>query len=294
LRREAAALSAIVLSLFSLSFAQNAVAWGPTGHRLVGDIAAARLTRHARKEIARLLKDDLDAEGKPSGRRTLASVSTWADDYRRTPAGSSTAPWHYDNWPICESAREQAACPDGACASRALEREIAMLADRSASPRERNEALKWVVHLVGDIHQPLHEADNRDRGGNSVKVTFFGLTQDQWGPLNLHGVWDQYLVERVVEKTAGGTPAIVRQEGKRTKHPDWESGSPADWIAESHQLGVSVTYPRLPAPQPCNQPTTETLVLDEQYYAATAPIVDMQLRKAGVRLAKVLNEALAR
>ena len=292
--REAAALSAIVLTLFSLCFAENAAAWGQVGHELVGDIAQARLTRHARREVARLLNGDLDAEGNPSGRKTLASISTWADEYRRTPAGSSTAPWHYDNWPICASAREPSACPDGQCASRALEREIAILADRNASPRARNEALKWIVHLAGDIHQPLHEADNLDKGGNTVRVTFFGITQDEWGPLNLHGVWDKYLVERLVAQTAGGARAFVRQERRSRKHPDWESGSVTDWMTESHQIGVNVSYPKLPTPQPCNQPTTETLVLNEQYYADTAPIVAMQLRKAGVRLAKVLNAALAR
>jgi hypothetical protein len=288
--------SALIFTLLtSISFSSLAFAWGPTGHRLVADIAAARLTPPARQEVARLLKDDLDAEGKPSGFKTLAAVSIWADDYRRTPAGTSTAPWHYDNRPICETPQQPPSCPpDGACASQALERQIAILANKAAPLRQRNEALKFVVHLVGDVHQPLHEADNHDRGGNQVKVRFFDIEQDEWGPLNLHSVWDTYLVERLISQTPGGARAIVRQEGPRAKHPDWESGSLADWIEESHRLGASVTYAKLPTPQPCNQPTTHVLELGQDYYAATAPTVDLQLRKAGVRLAKILNEALTR
>jgi len=293
LRKESAAITAIFFTVLACAFSGKAVAWGPTGHQLIGDIAEARLTRHARKEVSRLLRDDLDAEGKPSGRKTLGAIATWADDYRRTPAGASTAPWHYNNWPICGS-QEMPPCVDGACASRALERQITVLGDQNASARERNEALKWVVHLMGDIHQPLHEADNSDRGGNLVKVTFFGITQDEWGPLNLHGVWDTYLVERWVAQTPGGVKAIVRREGKAVMHSEWESGSIADWVAESHRLGVSQTYAQLPMLQPCNQPTPEILQLGEHYYAGAAPVVDLQLRKAGVRLAKILNETLAR
>jgi hypothetical protein len=253
------------------------------------------LTRQARSEVALLLKNDLDAEGKPSHAKTLAAVSIWADDYRRTPAGSSTAPWHYDNRPICETPQEPPSCPpDGACASHALERQITILADKTAPLRQRNEALKFVVHLIGDVHQPLHEADNHDRGGNQVKVRFFDIAQDEWGPLNLHAVWDTYLVERLIAKTPGGAWAIVRREGLSTESPDWVSGSLADWIEQSHRLGVNVTYAKLPTPQPCNQPTANVLELGEEYYAATAPTVDLQLSKAGARLAKILNEALTR
>jgi hypothetical protein len=291
-----APLGAVVLAAVgSICFSTAAVAWGPAGHQLVADIAAERLTRHARKEVARLLKSDLNAAGQPSGARSLAAVSVWADEYRRTPAGTSTAPWHYDNRPICDSQPSTPSCPsDGACASHQLERQIAILADHSAAPRARNEALKFVVHLMGDVHQPLHEADNHDRGGNLVKVRFFDISQDEWGPLNLHGVWDTYLVDRLLAQTPGGARAIVRQEGQSTKHPDWESGSLADWIEESHRLGVSVTYAKLSTTQPCNQPTSNVLELGQDYFAATAPTVDVQLRKAGVRLAKVLNEALDR
>ena len=292
MRKESAAVTVVVFAVLAFSFAEEASAWGVVGHQLVGDIAQARLTHHARKEVARLLREDLDAEGKPSGRKTLGGIATWADDYRRTPAGASTGPWHYDNWLICASS--PAPCVDGACASQALERQITVLKDQTASARERNEALKWVVHLVGDIHQPLHAVDNADRGGNLVKVTFFGITQDEWGPLNLHGVWDTYIVERMVAQTPGGQRAIVLRDRKGVKHPDWETGSVGDWIEASHWLGVGETYARLPMLQPCNQPTTEVLQLGESYYAGAAPVVDLQLRKAGVRLAKILNEALAR
>jgi hypothetical protein len=273
----------IFFAVLALCFVSPARAWGPAGHQLIADIASARLAHHAKQEVARLLQDDLDANGQLSGRKTLASISTWADDYRRVPAGQSTGPWHYDNREVCESAESHVErCPDGACASRALEREIHILADQSAAPRQRNEALKWVVHLVGDIHQPLHETENNDRGGNLVHVKFFGITEDVYGPLNLHGVWDTQIVDKLLAQTRGA----------KSVQSEWESGSIASWIAESHELGVRVTYGKLPKPLQCGQPPTEALELGEDYYAAAAPVVDMQLRKAGVRLAKILNDAL--
>src|SRR6266576_1038771 len=133
------------------SCAPGAWAWGGQGHRTIGAIAD------------RLLSCDVDKFGRLSGRSTLEAVSDWPDEITGTPAARPR--WHYDDVPVCGSVPKARYCPDGQCNSEQLKRLIIVLADTRAASRDRNEALKWVVHLVGDLHQPLHAADNGDRGG---------------------------------------------------------------------------------------------------------------------------------
>src|SRR5690606_18021833 len=149
--------------------------WGGMGHRVIARVAASRLSPATRREVRRLL-----------GNESLAKVSTWADEVRRDrPA---TAPWHYVNIPIYDSVyRPERVCRDG-CVISALEQQLALLADRSLPRTERAEALKWVVHLVGDMHQPMHVGDRGDRGGNDTRITWDTL------PGNLHGLWDTGLL----------------------------------------------------------------------------------------------------
>jgi hypothetical protein len=188
LRRQTArsrvlALAAACLSLVS----QAALAWGADGHRLVATVAEGMLTPTARSEINRLLALEPGA--------TLASISTWADEVRN-PA---TAAWHYVNFPregSCTYNAEQL-CPGGACVVSAIERQAAVLG--SAEPDvDRLRALKYVVHFVGDIHQPLHAGYADDRGGNSYQLQAFGRGS------NLHSVWDSGLIRN----WPGGLPAL--------------------------------------------------------------------------------------
>ena len=138
------------------------VRWGRTGHRLIARVATARLSGEARRQVRDLL-----------GRESLAAVSTWADSIRNDRP--ETSPWHYVNIPVIDSVyRPERYCPGGDCVVAALERQIGVLANRGASKAERAEALKWVVHLVEDIHMPLHAGDRGDRGGNDVQLTFLG------------------------------------------------------------------------------------------------------------------------
>lgn len=269
-----------------------ALAWGAAGHRMVGAVADLHLSASAAREVAFLLARDRLADRSPSGRRTLAEVAYWADEIKDYPWGKSRGSWHYDNIPVCGEADPGRYCRKGSCASAQLARQIAILGDRGQRPRERNEALKWVVHLMGDIHQPLHAADHRDQGGNRVEVAFFGARDNApYGTIRLHTIWDIHIVERLVTDRRGEA-AIVSAPISPAQQAQWERGSIADWMRESHEIAKTVVYPMLPGGFACARKIEGVVAIDDAYYSRAAPIVEAQIRKAGIRLARVLNETL--
>jgi hypothetical protein len=260
LRRAAAALT---LTLF---VASNALGWGQEGHRVVAIIAERHLIAKALERVRQILG--------PEG--SLAAVSTWADEIR--PSRPETAPWHYVDIPLGASAIEPARdCPNGDCVTAAITRFVAVLRDSASSPDAKNEALKFVVHFVADLHQPLHCADNHDRGGNDVRVTFYGEKA------NLHSVWDTLLIERIdsdTESYAKRLDAALTDSSIGA----FEQGTVEDWALESHAVAQKVAYSALPR--------RENLDLGADYFQTVAPPVDLQLQEAGIRLAFVLNETL--
>ncbi len=285
LTRIAAALGALLLVC-----ACPAWAWGPQGHRTVGAIADRLLDPRARAAVADLLQGDLDRDGNPSHRTTLEAVSTWADEIRGTPASHPS--WHYDNRPVCGSASRAQYCPDGQCNTVQLERMIAVVAERSAAHRERNEALKWIVHLVGDIHQPLHAADNDDRGGNEVPVVLAGMRARR--RLDLHEVWDDQLVRLALRTRSTRRPpsdiAALAAAARRLARARGE-GTPESWARESNRLAREVAY-RYPQ-FACHRTASAAVVLDADYQRAAERVVREQLLLAGARLAALLNRILA-
>jgi len=152
------------------------MAWGSEGHQVIALIAQSQLTPKARGEVDRLLKLEPGA--------TLDSVSTWADEHRNP----STAPWHYVNFPretcVYEQARD---CPDGKCVVGAIERQSKILAF-ATTDEERLAALKFLVHFVGDVHQPLHAGYLDDKGGNTYQLQAF------MRGTNLHALWDTVII----------------------------------------------------------------------------------------------------
>ena len=296
------AILTFVVALAGPSCSADARAWGPEGHAMVGDIATRTLTPAARLAVARLLRDDVGADGQPSGRATLAQVANWADEIRGLPVWRASGPYHYDDMPLCgvSTLSERALwCPDEQCASSQVARRLAVLKDRNAPARERNEALKWIVHLIGDMHQPLHASDHADKGGNDVKVTFFGARMDDPvdgrtpRPLNLHSIWDTQIPHRVIEEKGGYRAFLAELPDDATRRA-WENGSIDEWLAESNAIARNFVYPALPTHFACVEPIADVLDIGEPYYRAAAPVVATQLRRAGVRLAKVLNDALGR
>jgi hypothetical protein len=285
--RQANALAAALL--LASSCPDIGWAWGPQGHRTVGAIADRLLTPRAQAQVAQLLAGDLDKFGNPSGRTTLEAVSVWADELNGTPAAHPA--WHYDDRPVCGTQPRERYCRDGQCNTAQLERLIGVLGDSHAPLRERNEALKWVVHLVGDIHQPLHAADNGDHGGNRVAVALAGVRTH--GRANLHRVWDTDLVQltlhtrnrqqppRDIDAFAGEARRLVGEVGQ---------GSVDSWATESNNLARNVAYHY--AGFACNTVPAGVLVLDTGYEQDAQIVVRERLLLAGGRLANLLNGAL--
>jgi hypothetical protein len=278
-----------LLALAAAAGAPDAGAWGPQGHRTVGAIADRLLTPQAHTVVEQLLAGDLDKFGNPSGRTTLEAVSVWADELNGTPAARPR--WHYDNIPVCGSVPRRRYCPDGQCNSAQLERLIGVLADPHASARARNEALKWVVHLVGDIHQPLHAADNDDRGGNDVQVVLAGVRTR--GRESLHRAWDSELVRlaldsRSRQRPPGDIDALALEA--RSLVGDAGQGAPGSWALESNKLARSLAY-RFPG-FACGRVPQGIVVLDAAYLQEAQGSVRERLLLAGARLANLLNSVL--
>jgi S1/P1 Nuclease len=254
--------AAFVISLLAAS---NALGWGQEGHQVVANIAELHLTAKAREVV----REMLDANG------SIAAVSTWADEIR--PSRPETAPWHYINIPLNASSIDPAGdCPNGDCVTAAINRFVNVLRDNSSTLGAKNEALKFVVHFVGDLHQPLHCEDNNDRGGNGLQVIFFGENT------NLHSVWDTLLIKRINNDTQSYTTKLDAAI-KESDRAAWEKGTVEDWALESHAVAQKVAYGALP---PGQSPD-----LGLKYLGIAAPAVDLQLQRAGIRLAHILNQA---
>jgi S1/P1 Nuclease len=271
------------------SCAPSAWAWGGQGHRTIGAIADRLLSSPARAAVAQLLGADLDKFGKLSGRSTLEAVSDWADKVTGTTAARPR--WHYDDVPICGSAPKAHYCPDGQCNTEQLKRLISVLADTRAASRDRNEALKWVVHLVGDIHQPLHAADNGDRGGNRVPVALEGVRTR--GRENLHRAWDNDLVWLALRAPARQQPpadidALALEA--RSLVDDAGQGAPDSWALESNNLARNVVYHYRGFG--CDTVPPDIVVLDPEYQQQAEAIVRERVLLAGARLAGILNRIL--
>jgi len=270
--------------------APAALAWGPQGHRTIGAIADRLLAPATHAAVLEILADDRDKFGNPSGRTTLEAVSDWADEIRATAADRPA--WHYDDIPICGSGDKARYCPDGQCNTAQLERLTVVLGNTRAAARERDEALKWIVHLLGDIHQPLHAADNADQGGNLVPVALEGVRTR--GRESLHRAWDSDLEQlalhsrrkqqppRDIEALAAEAHNLEREVGR---------GTPASWARESNNLARNVAY-HYPG-FACNRIPPGIVVLDAAYLQDAEFVVRERLLLAGARLATLLNQTLS-
>jgi hypothetical protein len=247
--------------------ASTASAWGPAGHEITARIAERYLEPRVKERIGVIL-----------GGNSLASVASWADEIRGSRR--NTAPWHYINSPISRPdvvlSRD---CKDGNCVVVKLAEFAAELRDPSTTERRRREALMFVVHFAGDLHQPLHCSDNGDQGGNKVEVTYFGKRS------NLHAVWDSGILGRL--GTPGDLLPKLVEEITSKKAAEWRRGTPETWAREAHDAARKVAYRRLPRSR-----AGTVIVLAAPYARFGEPLVRVQLEKAGVRMAMMLNEAL--
>jgi hypothetical protein len=294
-------------------------AWGCQGHQVVALIAEKHLTPHARAMVEKILKDGpieptLNRYCKDAPADAMADASTWADDFRS--GHPETGPWHYVDIPrgVSEFDLAKLCAESNGCVTQAIRDQLAILRSPAADPQRKGDALRYVIHFVGDIHQPLHATTNNDQGGNCVPVAFFGespkLTYpdtESYSP-NMHGVWDSGILSRMMgEKTV----QQVADEFDRDRAQDiskWMRDRPdaEGWAWESFRLADTIVYGKLPVAIPVEAPvgtsscadddhiSTRMLNLNEQtgqpYQDGAAPVVKQQVAKAGARLAALLNQ----
>ncbi|MBV9265788.1 MAG: S1/P1 nuclease [Acidobacteriaceae bacterium] len=270
--------------------------WWETGHRAVARIAAAHLTPVARTRIARILAVTDTPEAVADA---LADAAVWADE---TKKNTKTSDWHFIDLTIQDRKTDiPMRCPDGNCLPGRIQVFSAELKAHHPDPRwSELDVLRYLVHFVGDAHQPLHAATDADQGGNCEQLTQpFHLAQ------NLHGLWDGGILATMDPDDRALSARLDESIGKMSVHEvhKLSEGSVNDWIWESHETALRDIYFKLhvpvePAlfPSACDQAPAEIqsfkLTVDPAYVDAMKPVIDSQITKAGLRLARVLNEAL--
>ena len=277
-------LLAPLLAALALLIPAPAMAWWEYGHETVAEIAQANVRPGTRAAVAALLRQQrlLDTPTCPA--RTVEQASVWADCIKTLgPRFSYAMSWHYQNVEVCKPFDLKSACRDGNCVSAQIERQVALLKDRTLPPRERVQALALLIHFVGDLHQPLHAGDHGDLGGNRVKAAY-GLYAPE--RLNLHAVWDGWLAERAISTP----PALVRAypAAERTA---LAAGSIEDWSRESWAASRDAAYATANAGDPCG-PAPARARLDDATVARLVPVVRDLVTRGGLRLARLLDEAL--
>jgi hypothetical protein len=240
--------------------APAALAWGPTGHRTVGRIAERHLTPQAARAVAELLAPE-----------ALAYVTTWPDEIRSEPEWAKGDSWHWVTVPDGQTYATSQKNTAGDVLE-AIGRFQKTLSDRNAPRVERVQALKWLGHLVGDLHMPLHVGRGDDRGGNETLVLWFGE------PTNLHSVWDGKFIEHSELSFTELTELLDRPTPEQVR--DWQRSGPIDWAAESQALRTQVY-------------TLGDRRLSFKYVHDQWPTVQQRLLQAGIRLAGEINRLLA-
>lgn len=250
-----------------LCLSTPALAWGPEGHEVVAHLAALNLTPKAREKVATLLGGEAEA--------SMAIASNWADEIR--DARPETSNWHFVNLEIDGDLHYQPArdCVSDDCAVGQIIRNEAVLKS-NAPAAQKTEALKFLIHLVGDIHQPLHAGENHDHGGNSVRVSY-----RQGKPISLHHFWDDDMVFSLGKDPAAVARSIDGVLNGTQKAALMAPADPAHWADDSAAIAKAAIYPQLRG--------RASAVLQDRDVMQDAQISRLQLAKAGYALAGILN-----
>jgi hypothetical protein len=280
-----------------LCIGRPAGAWGDEGHEIIGLIAQHYLTPAVRARVEALLATDETGLCD----RDIAHESTWADKYRDSDRDGSkrryyqTRNWHFvdleiDGPDLNRACDGRPPLPAGTPASRGPEENCIVdkieefrieLRSPGTDSRERLRALQFLLHFVGDIHQPLHAADDHDQGANRKMASAPGI-----GAGNLHHDWDTEFVARLGAAERDGADRLIARITDEERR-QWSRGTPADWAMESFSVAKTHAYGLLPAPE-----QGRFYVLPESYVADAVRVTAERLSRAGVRLAAVLNQAL--
>jgi hypothetical protein len=276
----------LILALLIALSPSPALAWWEYGHETVATIAYLNVSPRTRAEIDRLLRQArlLDTPTCPA--RTIEQASVWPDCIKTLGERFSyAATWHYQNVNVCNPFDQASACRDGNCVSAQIERNLRLLANRSLPLRERIFALAFVVHLMGDLHQPLHAGDRADLGGNRVTASY-GIIA---GRTNLHSIWDGYLADRGISNPPGG-PRGILSEVSAADRDSIRQGDVTAWARESWQVAHDFAYGTA-YPDPCGPPPAARPVITEEITRRLVPVVRLQIARGGLRLARLLDEA---
>jgi hypothetical protein len=239
------------------SFANND--WGQTGHRTVGEIASKHISKKTSTEIEKLLNGE-----------SLAYVSIYADEIRSNPDYNSFAAWHYVNFNGDKKYKEEPVNPEGDIVQ-GIKKCIVAIRDKNTNEKDKAFYLRMLVHFVGDLHMPLHAGNKHDKGGNDIKLKWFGDKS------NLHRVWDSDMINHYqmsYTELANNIDIISKD-----KIAEFNQGTLVDWAHESRALAIKVY-----------KDAEKEEYLGYKYMYHNFPIVKNQLEKAGIRLALVLNE----
>jgi predicted Rossmann-fold nucleotide-binding protein len=288
-------LAVVFAAVIAVGVCTNVQAFGTEGHALIANMAQAHLVPAAKAEVLRLLALE--------NAKSLEDVASWADAYRNSHP--ETGPAHYVNVPLseqtyvedrdCHGDKDNNRVPELTCIVAKLADATRVLADRKKPDAQRLEALKWVTHLVGDVHQPLHVTDNQDRGGNLVAFAYTERAK------NLHAVWDSGIIDKhygwtpgadysydraAVQKAADQMDAAITPEQRRAWAPQYNAreSDVVQWVNQTHLLAAAAYI---------NVPPVKDDASLARYQASFWPLTQEQLQKAGVRLSAVLNLALA-
>ncbi len=255
-----------LLIAFLLVAPAPTLAWGKTGHRVIGDIAARLVRPHTRTAIRRIL-----------GPEGIAEASTWPDFERSNPDAfwqNEAGPYHYVTVPVGKTYVDVGAPPEGDAVT-ALTKFAATVRDPAASRAAKALALRFIIHIVGDLHQPLHAGNGADKGGNDVKVTFNRKAT------NLHAVWDSGLIDQD-QLSYSELSQWLFARITRAQRREWRVTDPTMWVDESASIRDRI-YP--PPPERPGEPVK----LGFDYIYAWTATRDARLEQGGVRLAAYLD-----
>lgn len=285
-----------LIAALLLSSGSHVYAWGDKGHRVIALIAQHYLSPRTRDDITALLSSDQSGPAAAD----FVSTATWADAYRDSDRDSSktrfeqTRRWHYINLalnnpdfaracfgsPTLPPQHNASDGPAQACIVDKVNQFAAELKSARTPPTERLLALRFLIHLVGDLHQPLHTSDHDDKGGNEVLVSAKGFKRG-----TLHGYWDSASVAGLGRKPeAIARRLIARMDAAQRIR--WQRGDPRDWALESLTVARDISYGKLPPAD-----GDDLHHLDEAYIEAVKNSAAQQLMRAGVRLAWLLEQS---
>jgi len=285
-----------LILVLMLSLAVPTPAWWEVGHRTVARLAAERLTPQARSRVATLLGVPDDTS---SVADALAAASTWADEVK---GPTKTGTWHYIDLTLQDKKSDFAKrCENDDCVTARIRLFREQLAGSRKDPKWSDvEALKFVVHFVGDLEQPLHATSDADQGGNCERLDPAIDTAH-----NLHALWDGGMLKELTDDDRALVAQLdVYANGlSRSQRKHWAKGDEMKWAWESHELGEKVIYKRLNIPleaevfpSNCDAAPAEIqsfkTAIDKDYIAEMQPVIREQLTKGGLRLAAVLNQSL--